>query len=163
MEYSLEPMAEEHREEVMGIFNHYVENTFQAYPEEKLPIAAYEMFLQIARSFPAVILRAPDGRVAGFGMLRAFHPMPTFRHTAEVGYFLHPEHTGKGQGTRILAHLTQEAKNMGINMLVASISSENPGSLSFHQKKGFTECGRFRDVWRKKGRTLDMVWVQKAI
>jgi phosphinothricin acetyltransferase len=52
---------------------------------------------------------------------------------------------------------------MGITALLASISSLNPGSLAFHRKKGFQECGRFVDAGRKKGRDFDEVWMQRMV
>ena len=163
MDYTLRPLSEEDRETVMDIFNYYAENTLSAYPEHALPLAAFDLFLQAAKTYPVVCVLDPDGRVAGFGMLRAFHPMPTFAKTAEVGYFLHPDHTGRGLGSMMLAHLSQEGRRMGLKTLMASISSENQGSCRFHQRQGFTECGRFKGVWHKKGRDLDMVWMQKDI
>ncbi|MHB8788795.1 MAG: hypothetical protein ACYDBT_02825 [Desulfobulbaceae bacterium] len=53
MEYTIRPMAKEDREPLIDIFNYYVENSFAAYPEHKLPYQAFAMFLQIADTFPA--------------------------------------------------------------------------------------------------------------
>ena len=44
---------------------------------------------------------------------------------------------------------------MGITTILASICSLNEGRLAFHQKNGFQECGRFRDVGIKRGRSFD--------
>ncbi len=91
------------------------------------------------------------------------HPTPAFAQTAEVTYFIHPDHTGKGLGKRLLGFLEKGALEKGITNLLASISSLNPGSVEFHQKHGFTECGRFRKVGKKKGREFDTVWMQKRL
>jgi phosphinothricin acetyltransferase len=80
-----------------------------------------------------------------------------------VTYFIHPDHTGKGLGKRLLGFLEKGALEKGITNLLASISSLNPGSVEFHQKHGFTECGRFRKVGKKKGREFDTVWMQKRL
>ncbi|HQP12426.1 MAG TPA: hypothetical protein PK470_06655 [Candidatus Omnitrophota bacterium] len=41
MKISLAPMSRDDRESVVDIFNYYVENSFSAYPEKKVP---YEFF-----------------------------------------------------------------------------------------------------------------------
>ncbi|MDH4232971.1 MAG: GNAT family N-acetyltransferase, partial [Nitrospirota bacterium] len=99
----------------------------------------------------------------GFGMLRAHNPVPTFSHTAEVTCFIHPDYTGKGLGKMMLCFLEKGAVEKGIATILANISSLNPNSIKFHQKNGFTECGRFRKVVRKKGQEFDTVWMQKIL
>ncbi|HML26634.1 MAG TPA: N-acetyltransferase family protein, partial [Methanomethylovorans sp.] len=107
--------------------------------------------------------RNNEGVCAGFGMLRPHNPMPAFSHTAEITYFIRPELTGKGLGSQMLEYLVTEGKKRGISNVLASISSLNEGSIRFHQKNGFIECGRFRKVARKKDIFFDIVWMQKDI
>ena len=121
------------------------------------------MFLEQVKNYPSVAARLPDGSIAGFGLLRAHNPMPAFRHTAEVTYFLRPEMTGRGLGSRMLAGLETEGKKRGITSILASISSLNEGSIRFHARHGFTECGRFSRVGIKNGVLFDTVWMQKFI
>jgi phosphinothricin acetyltransferase len=162
--YTLVPLAEEHRDAAVAIFNHYVSHGFAAFNEEPVggeffgrPLAA------AADGYPALAALAPDGAVAGFALLRPIHPAPTLRRTAEVTYFLHPDHTGRGAGTAILARFEAEARALGADSLLAKVSSLNPGSLRFHRRHGFRECGRFRAVGRKHGREFDLVWFQKRL
>jgi len=82
---------------------------------------------------------------------------------AEVTYFIHPEHTGNGLGKRLLDDLERGAGEKGIATLLASISSLNSGSIRFHRKNGFSECGRFQRVGVKKGQWFDTVWMQKTL
>lgn len=163
MEYSIGPLTPEDRLPVMEIFNHYIENSFAAYPDKRLPDQAFDMLLQMSKGYPAATARDENGSFVGFGMLRAYNPMPAFSRTAEASYFIHPEHTGKGLGGLLLAHLEKGASGIGITTILASISSLNPGSVSFHLKNGFVECGRFRNVGMKMGREFDIVWMQKSI
>lgn len=145
----------------MDIFNYYVENSFAAYPENKLPYEAFDMFLQMSSGFPTGSIRDQNGKIVGFGMLRTHNPMPTFSRTAEVTYFIHPDHTGVGLGKMLLSYLEKGAVEKGITNILASISSLNPRSIEFHQKNGFRECGRFRKVGKKNGQEFDTVWMQK--
>lgn len=163
MEYSIHPISDEDGKAVLDIFNHYIENSFAAYPDKKFPYQAMDTLLGCSNGLPAGTIKNRQGRVAGFGMLRLYNPLPAFSKTAEVTYFLHPDFTGKGLGSMLLADLETRAKAGGIRTLLANISSLNPGSIDFHRKNGFTECGRFLRIGEKKDRTFDVVWMQKRI
>ncbi len=162
-EYSLTPILDSDREAVIDLFNWYIEHSFAAYPQDPVPYGFFRMFQEIMKNYPAIAARSGDGTLAGFGFLHPHNPMPTFAHTAEVTYFLRPECTGKGLGSRMLAWLEAEGKKRGISCLLASIASLNEGSIRFHARHGFAECGRFREVVKKRGRLFDTVWMEKRI
>jgi phosphinothricin acetyltransferase len=42
----------------------------------------------------------------------------------------------------ILERFVEEARDIGVDTIVASISSRNEGSVWFHRKNGFVECGK---------------------
>lgn len=52
MEYVISPISDGHRESIVDIFNHYVENSFAAYPERRLPYESFDMFLQMSKGYP---------------------------------------------------------------------------------------------------------------
>jgi L-amino acid N-acyltransferase YncA len=163
MEYGLYPISINDREPVIDIFNYYVENSFAAYPETKVPYEFFDMLLKMSDGYPRVTARDKGSRVIGFGMLRAHNPMPTFSRVAEITYFIGPEHTGKGIGTSMLKYLVEEARKKNITSILASISSRNQRSIAFHEKNGFKECGRFQNIGRKNGEVFDVVWMQKML
>lgn len=163
MDYAITPISEQDREAIIDIFNHYVEHSFAAYPENKLPYQAFDMFLNMSEGYPTGTIRNGNGQVLGFGMLRPHNPMPTFYRTVEITCFIHPGHTGRGLGKILLDHLEKGAGEKGITTILANISSLNQGSIRFHQKNGFAECGRFRSVGEKRGREFDTVWMQKML
>lgn len=159
----LEDLSIDHRIGVIDIFNHYIENSYAAYPEKKVPYDFFDMLLGMTLQHPAVAARDETGRVIAFALLRPYHAMQAFDRTAEISYFVAPDQTGRGVGTIMLSHLEAEAVKMGIDTLLADISSRNQGSISFHRKNGFRECGRFDKVGRKFGRDFDQVWMQKHL
>jgi len=163
MEYRFHPLSLEDKTPAMEILNYYGENTFAAYFEGRLPEEVFDSLYQMTRHYPALSVKDENGKLLGFGMMRAYHYFPTFAHTAELSYFLHPEATGQGIGGRLLETLCEMAKQQGITTLVASIASLNPGSINFHLQHGFTECGRFKRMFRKKGKDIDLVWMQRFL
>jgi len=164
MNVRFEAMAEKHGAEVMDIFNYYVEHGFSAYPETRLPERFFDKFLEITKGYPAfVMVDASSQKVIGFCFLRAYNPFPAFKKTAEISYFIKPDYTGKGLGTMALKKLEREAKNTGVKVILASISSKNEQSLVFHKRNVFFECGKFRGIGEKKCITFDVVWMQKDL
>ena len=164
MNLIFEKMTQEYSKEVMDIFNYYIENSYAAYPELKLPYEFYNKFLEITKGYPAFIIKnADNGKVVGFCFLRAYNPFPVFKETAEITYFLEKNEIGKGIGKKALNKLQEEAKKIGINKLLANISSENTTSIEFHKKNGFNECGRFHSIGKKKDKHFDIVWMEKTL
>ncbi len=163
MKYSINPISDQDANAVLDIFNYYVENSFAAYPDKRLPRNSFDALLGLASGLPTGTIKDLNGRVAGFGMLRPYSPLPTFSRTAEVTYFLHPDYTGKGLGNALLTYLENKAKEKGVRTILANISSLNRLSIDFHLKNGFSECGRFLKIGEKKEQTFDIVWMQKMI
>ena len=161
-EIILRPMEIGDAQPVMDIFNHYVEHSFAAYPQTRLPEAFYTALMASYQGYPNAV--AVDGeKVVGFGGLRAYSPIATFSHTAEISYFLSPDYAAKGLGTLMLAYFVKGAKEKNIETLLASISSLNEASLAFHRKHGFAVCGTLKSIGRKNGVTFDVVYMQKMI
>lgn len=151
------------REQVMAIFNHYIEHSFAAYLENPLPLEAFDRMLSEASGYPTAVLRDGEGKIWGFGMLRPHKAIPEFRHTAEVMYFMHPDYRNRGLGKTVLRFLESEGRKHGIKNLLAHISSRNPQSLEFHARNGFSQCGRFEAVGKKHGELFDTIWMQKTL
>ena len=163
MEITISPIANEDRKPIIDIFNYYIANSFAAYPESEVPYEAFDFFLQMFQGYPTGTVKNKKGGIIGFGFLHAHNPIPTFSETAEVTYFISQEYTDKGIGKNLLHYFEEEAKKKGIKNILANISSLNPRSIDFHKKNGFTECGCFRNVGKKKGKVFDTIWMQKKL
>jgi L-amino acid N-acyltransferase YncA len=163
MDAHLTPITPADRQALVDLFNYYVVHGFCAFVEQPMPLSFADRLLELARGYPTIVAKGPSGRLLGFGLLRPYNPLPTFAHTAETTYFLAPDCTRQGLGSRILHELEQAARPKGIRTLLAGISSLNDGSLAFHRKHGFVEVGRFRQVCIKNGTPFDVVWMQKML
>jgi len=161
--YTLEPMTDAHRAAVIDIYNHYVEHSFAAFPEALVGYEMFDRFLTMTEGYPALVAKADTGDVIAFAFLRAYHPADTFERTAEISCFILPRHVQRGLGTRLVSALIDGAKRIGLENILASISSLNEESLSFHRRCGFVECGRLRAIGRKRGRAFDVVWMQRRV
>ena len=163
MDYRFEALASEHQKPVIDILNHYILHTFAAYREEAVRYEHYNKFLDPSQVLCGYAIRDLHDEVVGFCLLEPYGTHSTFKETAEVMYFIHPEHTGRGIGTLVLTVLEAEARKRGIKRLLADISSENVSSIRFHERNGFSEWGRLRNVGRKFDRYFSIVYMGKEI
>lgn len=159
-----EPLSDSHRQAVMRIFNHYVVNGTAAFSDAELPESFYPQILERVKGYPAYsVVDRQAGEVVGFCYLSAYKPVPTFRETATVTYFISPSHLGQGIGRICLGRLEEDAAKQGIRHIIAEISSENEQSMSFHASQGFVHAGRLKNVGFKLGRAFDIVYMQKEL
>jgi phosphinothricin acetyltransferase len=163
MEYKFRIIEDVDGQAIMNILNYYAQESFAAYPEKPLPVVFFGKLKEMSAGYPFYVIVTDDDTIVGFGLLRPYHFAEVFKGTAELSYFILPEHTGKDLGSKLLFILINEAKNMGIRTLLANISSKNTASLNFHTKNGFQECGRFKNVGIKFGQEFDVVWMQKNV
>ena len=146
--------------EVHSIFNQFALESFAAYCETELDIDRMRRMIDQAK---AALVIEENKKVVGFGFISEFKPYQNFSRTGVLTYFIKPEFTGKGIGSKLLTELFSLGKKKGITNYLAQISSKNKQSLNFHKKLGFKKVGRFKDVGTKFGQSIDVVWVQKIL
>jgi L-amino acid N-acyltransferase YncA len=164
MNHRIRHAADKDRDELTDIFNHYIQKSHAAFFEKRVQPGFFKKLQEIVYGNAFYVIENEDSRqVIGFGLLKQYHPSEVFSGVAEIGYFLKPEFTRRGLGTLMLQTLVADARKMKIKTLLASISSLNEESIHFHIKHGFFECGRFKDIGQKHGKSFDVVWMQKFI
>ncbi len=157
------PIGEADADPLVEVFNQYIREGEAAFLDEPVTITFFERMRPVLAAYPSFAVRETDGTFVGFGLLRPHNPLPAFRATAELSAFLAPGWTGRGIGSELLSRLEDAALARGIRHLLAAVSSRNDGSLRFHERHGFLECGRFRGVGVRHGRHFDLVWLQKDL
>ena len=157
--YRFVRLLEEDAPSTLRIFNEHVAAGFSAYMEEPAPKSFMLGPIQGAKAHTALAAETANGAMVGFGLLRPYSPVPTFRETAVTTIFLSADHTRRGIGSAML----REAKPMSIKRVLAHISSQNPDSVAFHRARGFKECGRFQAIGRKWNRDFDVIWMIKDL
>ncbi|HBS25064.1 GNAT family N-acetyltransferase, partial [Thalassospira sp.] len=73
---------------------------------------------------------------------------------------VHVDHRGAGMGRALLTALIPMAKEAGMHVMIGGIDAENVNSIRFHERFGFVEVGRAKQVARKFDRWLDLVTMQ---
>jgi phosphinothricin acetyltransferase len=163
MEYIIRKVCDTDKKNVIDVFNYFIEKTFAAYPEKKVEYSFFEILQEISVNDSCYVIEDRNHTIIGFGLLRKHQHVDVFQRTAEVTYFILPEHTERGLGSKLLDILIHDARESDIDTLLAHISSLNEKSILFHRKHGFVDCGRFQRVGKKRGKDFDVVWMQKFL
>ena len=162
MKYRLRPYSQDDLRAVVDVFNYYVVNSLTAFPEKPLSYEHGGKLFTGGSGLPFLAVQQGEV-VVGFGLLRPYSVVPSFAHTAEITCFIDPGHTGKGIGSEVYGELFARGVLAGVRVVLASIASANAGSIAFHEKMGFTPCGRFEGILRKSGQDQDVVWMQRSL
>lgn len=107
-----------------------------------------------------VLVSIEDGQVTGYASFGDWRAFDGFRHTVEHSVYVHPAHQKKGVGKALMHQLIEEATRIGKHIMVAGIESQNHGSISLHQRLGFTITAQMPQVGTKFGRWLDLTFMQ---
>ena len=143
---------------ILEVVNSFVKDSFAAYSDEYYSSSIVDEWSKKAKVF---LVMEMGNKVIGFGFVASYKPFKSSNHVGVLTYFILTEFTGMGLGTKLFNNLISKGKDLSITNYLAHISSKNEQSLNFHQKHGFQEVGRFKDMAVKLVESVDMVWVQK--
>lgn len=158
---------ETHLPGVVTIFNHAVRETFSIWSETETTLEQRRAWL-LARTgagFPVIVAVDPTQPkdVLGYGSFGVFRDFPGYVKTVEHSVYVAPAAQRRGVGRAILAELVTRAKASGLAAMVGGIDSANAGSIALHEQAGFEIQGNLKGVGRKFGKSLDLVFMVKAL
>ena len=92
---------------IAAIANHYIRETIVTFNEVEKTAADFVAIIAARQSGGQAFLVAQDaGKVIGFATYFAFRSGSGYRHTVEHSVLLHPEATGRGQGSALTVSYT---------------------------------------------------------
>ncbi|MCU6794707.1 MULTISPECIES: GNAT family N-acetyltransferase [Paenibacillus] len=157
------PIAEEHLQEIMEIYNHFVANTTVSFHTELQTLD--QMRAAVVHSNPRFRSFAilEDQLVKGYVLITQHKSKQAYDITGEVTIYLNPAFVGQGIGSKALYFIEEIARTERFHSLVATICSENVSSAGLFNKHGYTQAAYFKEVGIKFDRKLDIVVLQKML
>ena len=148
---------------MLDIYRPYVENTTYSFEYD---VPSMEVFTKRFRDhvaqFPWLVWEE-NGIVLGYAYAGAPWERAAYRWCAEVSIYLHPSIHGKGIGRQLYARLEDILKKQGYRVCYALITTENTGSVRFHERLGYAYHSTFQNCGYKMGRWLGVIWLQKQL
>ena len=86
-----------------------------------------------------------------------------YRFTVEHSVHVREVAWGRGVGRRLMDELIARAAAAGVHVMIGAVDGANGGSVRFHERLGFVEQGRLREVGWKHDRWLDVVFMARRI
>lgn len=156
-------MEKTHYPEVYEIYDWYVKNSTSTFDWETPERDDFYAHLEeIQEKYPALVVRE-KGKVEGYAYASAFKDKDAYENVCELTIYLSDQATGKGLGPEVYETLFELLKKQNILKAYACITHPNPASEKFHEKLGFSLCGRFDACGYKFGHPLGMVYMEKIL
>ena len=148
---------------ILDIYGPYVLNTAISF---EYTVPTLEEFTQRFRSisdrFPWLVWEE-EGKILGYAYGSLPFGRAAYRWVAASSIYLAPDARGKGIGTKLYGALEKILKAQGYRKTYAIITSDNPGSLRFHEKSGFRFVAGLPECGIKFGKLYDVVWMEKVL
>ena len=147
-------------EAIREIYNVEVTTGTSVFDLEPRTLEAQRRWLEERSGVHAVVVAEVDATVVGWASLSRFREKPCYATSVENSIYGAHEHLGAGVGKALLAELIRVATEHGFHTMMARIEASNQVSIALHERVGFVEVGREREIGRKFGRWLDIVQMQ---
>jgi phosphinothricin acetyltransferase len=148
---------------ILEIYNDIIRTSTAVYSVEPVAIDERRAWLDARRErgFP-VLVAIDGGEVLGFASFGEWRgSWAGYRYTVEHTVHVRADVRRRGVGRELVEALLPRARDLGKHVMIGGIDAANLDSLLFHKRLGFERVAHFREVGRKFGRWLDLVFMQR--
>lgn len=149
---------------VVGIYNHYVENSHCTFDMTPFTAAERRSWWQEfdGRRRQCWVAEEED-QLLGYACSTRLQGKPAYDTSVEVSVYAHVAHTGKGIGQALYRALLGGLAGQDLHRAYALIALPNEASLKLHQRFGFQQVAHLHEVGRKFQRYWDVVWLERRL
>ena len=149
--------------QILAIYAPFVLNTTYTFeydvPTEEEFLARFH---SITAQFPWLVWEE-DGQILGYAYGSAPFARAAYGWSSETSVYVRPDAGGRGIGRGLYTALEQILAIQGYMRNYVIVTSENRGSLAFHEKLGYRTTGHMPGVAFKFGKRLGIVWMEKDL
>lgn len=148
---------------MLAVYAPYVTDTTYSFEYTVPTLEVFtQRFVSISEAFPWLVWEE-DGKLLGYAYGSLPFERAAYAWCGEVSIYLAPQAQGRGVGRRLYTALEKLMRLQGYHRVYALVTSENTGSLAFHEKLGYRLRAEFTDCGYKKGRWLGVRWLEKEL
>ena len=148
---------------ILNIYSPYVLNTAISFEYSVPTLEEFaERFHGITAQFPWLVWEE-NGRILGYAYGSLPFGRAAYRWVAASSIYLASDAHRKGIGRKLYTALEAILAAQGYRKTYAIITSDNPGSLRFHEKLGFRFLAEFSDCGIKFSKLYSVVWMEKDL
>ena len=142
---------------ICNIYNYYVEHTAVTF--ETMPVSESEMknrMNEVIESGHSFCVGEAGDKIIGYYYTHRWNNRCAYSTTLEESIYLDKDERGKGYGTQLFQHLLDHIDQNEVHVLIAGISIPNEDSVRLHEKFGFTQISRMKEIGRKFDKWRDV-------
>ena len=148
---------------ILDIYGPYVLHTAVSFEYSVPTLEEFtDRFRSITAQFPWLVWEE-DGKILGYAYGSLPFGRAAYRWCAASSIYLAPEAQGRGIGRKLYEALEAILTEQGYRKTYAIITSDNPGSLRFHEQAGFRFLAEFPDCGIKFNKLYSVVWMEKTL
>lgn len=149
---------------IVAIYNDVIATSTAIFTDSPVTLVnRLEWFNERMRKRYPLLVAEDETGVLGLATFSDFRSFPGYRYSVEHSVHVRADCRGRGIGVRLVEALFEPARALGKHVMIGGIDADNPGSLRFHERLGFSEVGRMPEVGRKGGKWLNLVFMQKLL
>jgi phosphinothricin acetyltransferase len=148
---------------INALYNHEIANGTASYDEVEWPFEKRLAWFKAHEVDSQPVLVAEDsgtGEVIGFCSLTLLSDKSGYRFTRENTIIIRPDYHRRGIGRALLTALLDEARRLGLRLIVALVTSTNEGSIGLHEALGYRVTGTLENAGYKFGEWHSTVYLQ---
>lgn len=165
MSYRIRTARSEDTAALAAIYAPFVTDTIVSFEFEAPSVEEFQRRIEAtSAAFAYVVAEVVEsGEIAGYAYYGTLRSRPAYQWAAETSIYLSPAHQGRGLGSVLVEAIERLMAAQGIALSVACITSDNTGSIAFHERLGYEHCGEFCNCAFKLGRWLSVTWMEKQL
>ncbi len=149
---------------INAIYNSYVETspaTFDTEPtNDAFRLAWFEQ--RRATGLPVLVADA-SGEIAGWCALSDWSPKRAYDTTKDESIYIADHFRGQGVGRALLTAMLEEAKSMGVQVVMAGVVACQQPSLALHRSLGFEQSALNLHMGYKLEAWHDVAYLQRHL
>lgn len=148
---------------LLDIYRPYVTDTLVTFELEAPTVQEFAERIRSISSFFPYIVAELDGEIAGYAYAHSFRERAAYDWAVETSIYVSPKYHRMGVGAELYRRLEELLARQGVTCAVACITYPNPDSIAFHERMGYSMCGRIDNCAFKLGQWCSVVFMQKLL